>query len=208
MGSRSGFVELGLPNDGLRAAPIVTETYWGYVVRPAEPFLERAAIVEIVATFAGVLVFFSAYGHWLLPGVDLAPDVLPLKVAMTLIFAVVGATLIWIGRTGMVQELHIDTSKDEVRLVQRNRHGEGRLNDLFNFNAVASVVLQRAGSSLLPARLCLRMRDGRVIDILPSDEMELLPIRDRLIVDMSPRFREKRGQAGFAVNQTVASAIA
>ena len=52
------------------------------------------------------------------------------------------------------------------------------------------------------------MRDGRVIDILPSDEMELLPIRDRLIVDMSPRFREKRGQAGFAVNQTVASAIA
>ena len=47
--ARNGFAELGLPKEGLRAAPIVSETYWGCVIRPAEPLLERAALIEIAA---------------------------------------------------------------------------------------------------------------------------------------------------------------
>jgi hypothetical protein len=190
MASQSGFVELGGPNDGLRAAPIVCETYWGYVIRPAEPFLERAAIIEIAATFAGVLMFCAAYGHWLLPGSDFSAMMIPVKIVSTLIFAAFGATLFWVGRQGMVQEMHVDRVKSEIRLVQRNRHGEGRVIAMFRFQEVASVVLRRSKSPFSPTRLALRMaRSGGMVDILPSDENELLPIRDRLIVDMSPRFR-------------------
>ncbi|MCR8723613.1 hypothetical protein [Frigidibacter sp. ROC022] len=190
MSARSGFVELGVVTEGLRAAPIVSETYWGYVVRPPEAYLERAAVIEIVSTFAGVLMFFAAYGHWLLPGTDLSLSVIPVKLVSTLIFAAMGAALIWTGRQGMVQELHVDTKKEEIRLVQRNRHGEGRLIALFAFKEIASVVLKRSKSAFSPTRLSLRIaRSGGFVDILPSDENELLPIRDRLIVDMSPRFR-------------------
>lgn len=191
MASQDGFAELGGPSEGVRAAPIVSETYWGYVVRPAEPYLERAAIIEIAATFAGVLVFCAAYGHWLLPGSDFSAMMIPIKIVSTLIFAVFGATLIWVGRQGMVQEMHVDRLKSEIRLVQRNRHGDGRMTASFRFRDVASVVLRRSKSPFAPARLALRIaRSGGMVDILTSDENELLPIRDRMIVDMSPRFRE------------------
>jgi hypothetical protein len=190
MNSRSGFVELGVTNEGLRAAPIVSETYWGYVIRPAEPCLERAALVEILATFSGILVFLAAYGQWLLPGSDLSISVVPLKLVSTVIFVALGATLVWIGRMGMVQELHVDRVKAELRLVQRNRLGHGRLVGQIAFAEVSSVVLLRSRTPVLPSRLSIRLagEKGRV-DLLPSDEEQLLPIRDRLISDLSPRFR-------------------
>ena len=191
MSTHSGFVELGVPNEGLRAAPIVSETYWGYVIRPSEPFLERAALIEIAASFAGVLLFLAAYGQWLLPGSNMSRDVLPMKLVSTLVFAGLGAGLVWIGRQGMVQEMHVDCRKEEIRLVQRNRHGDGKLVAQYAFSDVASVVLRRSKSRIIPSRLCLRLaRGGGFVDILPSEESQLLPIRDRLIVDMSPRFRQ------------------
>lgn len=195
MNSRSGFVELGVTNEGLRAAPIVSETYWGYVIRPAEPFLERAALVEILATFSGVLVFMAAYGQWLLPGSDLSISVVPLKLVSTVIFVVLGATLVWIGRMGMVQELHVDRLKAELRLVQRNRSGHGRLVGQIAFREVSSVVLLRSRTPVLPSRLSIRLAGEKgQVDLLPSDEEQLLPIRDRLISDLSPRFRAEAAE--------------
>jgi hypothetical protein len=192
MNTRAGFVELGVATDGPRAAPIVSETYWGYVIRPAEPFLERAALVEMLATFSGILVFLAAYGQWLLPGSDVSSSLLPIKLVSTVVFAALGATLVWIGRMGMVQELHVDRTKSELRLVQRNRSGQGRLVGQFAFKDVASVVLIRSRTAMLPSRLSIRLAGRRgQVDLLPSDESLLLPVRDRLIADLSPRFRSQ-----------------
>ena len=180
-----------VPTEGPRAAPIVIETYWGYVIRPSELFLERAALLEIVSGFVGVFVFCAAYGHWLLPGSDLSPEALPMKLVSTVLFAALGASLVWIGRKGMVQEMHIDTVKQEVRLVQRNRSGDGQLVGLYAFEDVSSVVIRRSKSALSPSKLGLRLAgSGSLIEIVPSDEDELLPIRNRLIGDMSPRLRQ------------------
>ena len=132
----------------------------------------------------------AAYGHWLLPGSDLSPDVLPLKMASTLLFAILGAGLIWIGRQGMVQETHLDRVKQEIRLVQRNRRGGGRLVDTIQFSEVASVVLRRTKAPLVPARLSLRLkRSSGFVDLVQGQERLLLPLRDRLFVDMSPKFQ-------------------
>lgn len=191
--SHAGFVELEAPAEGPRSAPILSETYWGYVIRPSEPFLERAAMVEMMATFSGILVFLAAYGQWLLPGTDLSAPLLPIKLVSTVIFAALGATLCWIGRMGMVQELHVDRVKSELRLVQRNRTGQGRMVGQIPFGQVSSVVLLRSRTPLMPARLSIRLTGERgQVDLLPSDEDVLLPIRDRLIADLSPRFRSER----------------
>jgi hypothetical protein len=187
MGARNGFVELGTPTEGLRAAPIVSETYWGYVIRPSEPYLERAALIEMLATFSGILVFLSAYGQWLLPGADLSRDLMPLKLVITVVFAVLGATLVWIGRMGMVQELHVDRSKSELRLVQRNRHGHGRMAGRIGFEDIASVIIASPRLPMATARLSLRLTSGDHVDLLPCDPDQLLPIRDRLIVDVAPQ---------------------
>jgi hypothetical protein len=190
MTAHSGFVELEVPNEGARSAPFVSETYWGYVIRPPEPQLERAAVIEMVAIFAGVLLFLAAYGQWLLPGADAADGVIGLKLVSTVLFAVLGGSLAWLGRRGMVQELHVDRLKSQLRLVQRNRHGEGRLTAVFAFSDIGSVVLKRSKTPWRTARLCLRLAgSGSFVEVLVAAEVELLPIRDRLIVDMSPRFR-------------------
>lgn len=191
MATKGGFVELGVPTEGLRAAPIVSETYWGYVIRPSEPFLERAAMVEMLAMFSGIIVFLSAYGQWLLPGADFSPALMPLKLVSTVIFAVLGASLIWVARMGMVQELHVDRTKQEIRLVQRNRQGHGRLVAQIAFADVASILISRPRTPWTPARLCIRLNAGGHVDLLPSHPDLLLPVRDRLIVDMSPRFRAR-----------------
>lgn len=186
---KTGFVELGTPTDGLRAAPIVSETYWGYVIRPSEPFLERAALVEMMATFSGILILFSAYGQWLLPGADLSAALIPLKMVTTVIFALLGATLVWIGRMGMVQELHVDRGRQELRLVQRNRQGRGQLVAQIPFADVTTVLIGAPRLPVAHARLSLRLENGDQVDLLPSAAAELLPIRDRLLADMAPRFR-------------------
>jgi hypothetical protein len=195
MEGRNGFVELEVPTDGLRAGPIVSETYWGYVIRPPEPHLERAALIEMVATFSGMLVLFAAYGQWLLPGADLSASLLPLKLVSTAIFAVLGGTLVWIGRMGMVQELHVDRTRQELRLVQRNHQGRGRLLTRIAFDEATTVLIRAPRIPFTPARLCLRLTGGQTIDLLPSAIDELLPIRDRLIADLEPRFRSPEANA-------------
>lgn len=188
--ARAGFVALTPSAEGPRAAPILSETYWGYVIRPSMPVLERAAMVEMAATFCGILVVMAAYGQWLLPGTSFSPALMPMKLAFTLIFVALGATLIWIGRMGMVQELHVDRVKEELRLVQRNRCGEGRLVCQIAFAEISSVVLLRSRHPLMPSRLSIQLSGSHgQMDLLPADEATLLPIRDRLIADLSPRFR-------------------
>ena len=189
MPADTSFTDLATPTQGARPAPIVSETDWGFVIRPAEPMLERAALFEMASTFGGVLVLLAAFGHWLLPGSNLTPDLVPLKLVSTLLFAGLGAGLVLNARQGMVRELHLDRAKRELRLVQRNRYGAGRLAGAFAFDDVATVALQPS-APFAAARLSLRLdRDDSTVDLLAADEAELLPIRDRLIVEMSPRFR-------------------
>lgn len=189
MKAKQQFVELDAAEEGHRLAPIVSETYWGYVVRPAEPVLERSAMIEILAMISGILVMVLALGQWLLPGADLSSGVLPLKVISTLIFAALGVSLIWMARMGLVEELHVDRSKSELRLVQRNRQGHGRLVAAVAFGDVASVRILAGQLPLQGDRLAIVTVDGRDVKMLPSAHDQLLPVRDRLLGDLSPRFR-------------------
>jgi len=189
---QSNFAELGADGDAPRAAPIVSETYWGYVVRPSEPLLERAALIEMIATFSGVLAFMAAFGIWLLPGADDSAQVWPFKLAGTAVFVLFATWLIWTARTGRVRELHLDRAKREIRIVARNRKGQGRLLSVHPFASVASIVLRHHASGMFPARLCLRLADsGQVLNVARSGADELLPIRDRLVADLSPRFASR-----------------
>lgn len=190
MSVRNGFVELGVSTEGLRAAPVVSRTYWGYVLRPAEPLLERAALIELAALVSGIVVLAAAAGHWVLPGSTFAPEVLPLKLMSTVLFAALGLVLLWTARKGLVQEMHVDKVKLEVRLVMRNRRGDGREVARLPFSDVSAVVLRRSKTPVTPSCLALRLaQTGALVDILPSDAEHLTPLRDRLIADMSPRFR-------------------
>ncbi len=75
--------------------------------------------------------------------------------------------------------------------MQRNRHGEGRLVGVYRLRRGGKRGAEALEDTVPPSRLCLRLARNGAVDrhCCRRDEVELLPIRDRLIVDMSPRFR-------------------
>ncbi|MEO8531167.1 MAG: hypothetical protein ABI459_08075, partial [Deltaproteobacteria bacterium] len=125
------------PKDGV---PVVSNTHWGYVVRPAEDVMARSAVLEMAAMFGGVFLYMFAIGQWLLPGSLQDVSVLPMKIMLTVLPMGLGLYLITLARHGLVRELQLDWVKGELRFVMRNRLGVGRLARKMPFREVARIM--------------------------------------------------------------------
>jgi hypothetical protein len=178
--THTSFAEYGMTLNELKAPPVVSDTHWGYILRPSEEMMARAALLEIAATFSGVLILMLAYAQWMLPGSSDAPDLLAMKLAISVILSIFSVVLILAGQRGLVMELQMDRTKQELRLVQRSRRGYGRMIRRMSFADVSSVFLERSKSQR-SARLCLRLaRTNEVVAILTSDQSHLLELRNDL----------------------------
>ncbi len=91
MDRQAGVFNRVVSGSGRKAAVSVTDTNWGYIIRPGENALMRAAYGEMAASFAGVLLGMGAYGLWLLPNATDAADLLPFRIAGTVVFFVTAA---------------------------------------------------------------------------------------------------------------------
>lgn len=178
----SGLVVKG----GQRKAGIgVNETFWGYVIRPGHAAIRRAAWGERIASFAAVLLGMGAYGQWLLPGSINDPEVLPFKIAGTVIFGVVSGMLYLIARRGLCGEIQVDVQRRAIRTARRNRHGSATQIDEIGFEFISSAFIARSKSPWVQDRLSIRLRGSQhLIAVAAADESELAPVLERLSGDL------------------------
>ena len=167
------------------AAVNVTDTEWGYIIRPGENALMRAAYGEMAASFVAVLLGLSAYGLWLLPNSTDVAALLPFKIAGTAIFFVMAAMLYLIARRGLCYEVHVDLQRKVLRTARRNRHGRATAVRSVPISEIESVFLQRAQTGFMRSRLCVRVTGERgLTEVAVGYERTLAPILDRMARDL------------------------
>lgn len=163
----------------------VSDTFWGYVVRPGRKAHDRAAVGEMIATFASMMLAMAAYAQWLLPGANTDTEVLPFKIAATVIFAFLASLLFLIARRGLCYEVQIDKQRGVVRTVRRNRHGASTQTGLFAFHDIDRIVIK---PSLLPVqRYLLLIQPGAnmpEIEVAVGLAEDLEPVLTRMSLDL------------------------
>jgi hypothetical protein len=195
MNAHAGFADLAVTSEDRRHEPMVNETFWGYIVRPPQGAMSFFALSEIGAVFSGVLLMMLGAGQWLIPGAILTEDLLSMKIVTTTLFISIGLMLFWIGRRGLVQELHLDRLRGELRFIQRNHAGQSRLVGRLPFDQVESVFIHRSEIRGAKSKLYLREAGRRSARLLyAAKEAELIGVRDRLIDEMSPKKRKAPAQ--------------
>jgi hypothetical protein len=170
---------------GVRASGL-NETLWGYVIRPGDRTITRAAYGEMVATFIGILLGMAAYGQWLLPGSINDIDMLPIKIGSTVILFTVGALLYFMSRRGMCPEFQVDLQRRQIRRAVRNRRGIPTQTEVLDFSALDGAFLRRTKSAFIPDRLYVRRAKQSLIEVSSGREVDLAPILKRLIEDLRP----------------------
>ena len=184
-------------DEARRSALGVSGTSWGYVIRPCEDVLVRAAYGEMAALFFAVLTGMGAYGLWLIPGSNSAPELVPFKIAGMVVFFVIAGMLYMIARRGLCQEVHVDLKRRELRVARRNRKGRATVS-VVSMDDVERVYLQRAKAALLRNRLCLKLLDQSApMEVAEGSEAELAPLLQRLALDLNKLPRDtvvKRGK--------------
>lgn len=174
------------------------ETHWGYVITSDTAANARAATVEMLCSFSGVILVLTAFGQWLAPGLTFAEREVLFMSLSSVLYAALGMVLLWYARRGVALETQIDVARGEVRTCSRNRHGTAHIRGLTRFADVGSAFIYRSRSALSPSRLYLRFRDtNMLIEVAQGSARELEMLLDRVASDVvaTPPGRRARSAA-------------
>lgn len=184
MSKRSDF---GVGGQTRLAALTISETFWGYVIRETEEGFDARALAESGMRFLGLILIVAAFAQWLLPGALLGDDVLPMKLALMFALIAFGAGIYWYGDRAYRNEVEIDTTRRELRIMGRNGRGQGKLHKRIPMAEVESAYVKRTGNSGLTAHLLFRLRgDADPMHLATGEEAELRVLHARLCRDLQP----------------------
>lgn len=190
--------EVGLRGPGQEAGNdlpyAIDETYWGYIIRAKQAPPSSLVLGQAMAWFAGIAFIVAAIGLWVLPLSISNPEIVPLKLGVSVLFFGFAGMLMWFASRGTEAELQIDTSLGEVREIMRNRTGKPTLIGRYGFDAVGGVYIDRqAHARGLPMGhgcLMLRYRNtAQTLPIVAGAETQLRKLRDRLGRDLMVKVR-------------------
>ncbi|MGH1329704.1 MAG: hypothetical protein ACRBBK_02380 [Paracoccaceae bacterium] len=168
------------------AALHLRDTYWGYVITNDTPARRRAVLVEVVSITMGVFLLLAALGQWALPGSSSGIEMWAMKGAISVVFGIVGAVLVWYGQRGLAYEVQIDVVKREARTVLRNRRGITHVLDAVPFSQVGSAFVNRARTPFGASRLYMRLGQSQtLIELASGSESELNQLHAKLSRDMA-----------------------
>jgi hypothetical protein len=172
----------------------IDETYWGYIIRANQAPPSGLLLGQAMAWFAGIAFIVAAIGLWVLPLSSTNPDVVPLKLGVSILFFGFAAMLMWFASRGTEAELQIDTALGEVREVMRNRAGKPSLIGRYGFDAIGGVYIDRQATvrGLPMGHGCLMLRYRNTAQTLPvvaGAESQLMKLRDRLGRDLMVKSR-------------------
>ena len=77
----------------------------------------------ILARFVGALLIIMAFSMWLVPGSAMAAEVWPIKLAASLMFLLVGVSLLTVQLLDARPDAYFDPIRREVRVLQKNENG-------------------------------------------------------------------------------------
>lgn len=174
----------------------VHETNFGYIIRSAKGSSEqdlRSRVARIAAGFAisgAIGVWFGMFGSMSV----MAKAVICAMWSSAVYFAWMQSEK---GRGDL--ELHVDTSRREVRSAVVTPKGEAWIRSSARFGDVANAVLQKPKAESAIRTLSLRIHgDDEVIPVAVGEEKTLLAVHDRLMRDLRPI---EDSLAGFKMNK-------
>lgn len=166
--------------------PQINQTYWGYTVAEGDRGQKRGRAFEFAGKLIGAGFLMAAAGMWVLPTSLHGPDMMIMKLGVTVLFLMIGAVMVWNARNGFNDELQVDLVRQELRMGQRNAAGDCRLTAMLRFGEVGSVYLMRSKAKGEPARLFLRVGDSdRALEVAQGPAERLEAIKDRLMSDLA-----------------------
>ncbi|WP_299799701.1 hypothetical protein [uncultured Ruegeria sp.] len=77
----------------------------------------------ILSRVFGAFLILSAFSMWLMPGSVVGADVWPLKLAASMLFLIVGVSLLTIEILDPRPDAYFDPIRQEVRVLQKNEEG-------------------------------------------------------------------------------------
>lgn len=166
---------------------VLTDTNWGYIITQANSGKATKLLATLLGRFIGGLLLTAAAVLWLAPDSMVGADVLSIKLAATLLFTIIGAYLIWVGRAGLQPEVQVDLIKREVRRGHRSLRGGFVQVTRLGFDDVGSIFIQRSHEAGRVSRLFLRVGQGdEALEITRGAMLPLERLRDRLAHDLTP----------------------
>lgn len=183
-------------NDEPISAIGVSNTPWGYIIHPADNRLTVASIGEIAAAAVSFAFFLIAFGQWVVKGSLAVPELLPFKIASTVVFAMFACFTYLIARRGLSREFQVDAHRRVVRTARRNRRGGSNEIEKIAFNNIDSVFVEPAKSRFKAARLVVRHANtGKTITAIRGPEEDLGAVLALIRIDLgqsSARDSERR----------------
>ena len=77
----------------------------------------------VLARVSGALLIIVAFSMWLAPGSVMSAEVWPIKLAASMLFLIVGVSLLTIERLDARPDAYFDPIRREVRVLQKNENG-------------------------------------------------------------------------------------
>ncbi|WP_170468577.1 hypothetical protein [Ruegeria arenilitoris] len=77
----------------------------------------------ILARFVGAFLIIMAFSMWLMPGAVMATEVWPIKLAASLMFLLIGVSLLTVQVLDQRPDAYFDPIRREVRVLQKNENG-------------------------------------------------------------------------------------
>lgn len=190
---------------GNGAQVTVREANFGYVIRSQKTGIDTV-LRDRVIRLALVGVWLAVAGIWLL---RIAGPGFLIKSAATTALLALACLAVRLARRGRGgYELHVDTSRRELRSTVVSRTGESWVHARARFSEVIDPVMRR-GKSQSPLRsLNLRIA-GRAepMQVAVGDEATLLAIHDRLMRDLRPLEERLASYAPASARRQAAQAV-
>lgn len=163
----------------------VGETTWGYIIGQGVAARRRAGIGELLAVFGCLFFGTVAFGQWLIPDSAYSDGALGLRISGTIMLFVFASLLYLMARRGLSVECHVDTKRDMVRLVRRNREGGTMIWSSFAFSEIGSVFIKRSKSNETVDKMYMRPKSmDTAILVATGASWQLEPLLDRVQRDL------------------------
>ncbi len=159
-----------------------TTTSWGYVVRTRDKNTKRSAVIERMCLVAGVSLIIPGAWHWVLPGVESAFTSTSDQMLTVVSIMVAGLLFFWISVRGLREEVHVDRSRGQLRVMAVNRNGQTRPKSVIPFDQIESAFLKRH-EEYQPAQLYLRLKKGVPVCVASGDIDALETLTTRMTQD-------------------------
>ena len=140
-------------------APILKETYWGFVVNSTAQIPVWVHLTQAISLIFGAGFAAATLGIWAVPSAALQIDSLLIRTGLSVFFVIAAYLLIMFANRGVASELQVDQGLGEVREVIRSRSGKSVLLSHYGFDAFVGMTIDRSAGDPQSVHLILRHQD-------------------------------------------------